>query len=113
MIKQTADMLVGTDWRRVDTFLFEFRPKTKLDLFDRPLLPEVGSVFIPDILYYEEDGKYQCQIWLKIEDFSEFTDDASEQLLSKLKPFIDQDYTGNDIWINPDYPDGYSANHTL
>ena len=92
--------LKETKWKRKDEFLWEYEGNNCYFELE------------PELLTYDENGKYVTKIWFKITGKA-FSDETREELFSYLKHFMDQDYNGPYYWINPDYPKGYWYNHTL
>jgi hypothetical protein len=100
-----------SDWSRKDLGYFEYKPKFRKN--ERGVyLPESWIVLYPDLLEYCEGSKWVRKIWLKSGD-KEVSPEALKALTDIFKPFQDQDYCGNDIWINPLQPEGYLSNHAL
>lgn len=110
MILDLEKMLRGSGWRHVDTYVFEFYndPKSNFGTV-RPRFE-----LIPDLLYYQEEGEDQCQIWFKVKPIGFVLSQLAQDTLFRIvKPFKDEDYTGRDKWISPHYPNGYWCNHAL
>lgn len=97
---------------------------------------KIGLVFYPELLSYSEEKEEATVPWICVRLELENTDPKIEGDLLKwitnrfseinYKPFYDEDsYRGNwrkeerrgwnkyKMYINPDYPEGYWANHTL
>jgi hypothetical protein len=97
-------------WVRKDIGYFEYKPNPNQK--GVKTLPDSWIVFYPDLLEYEENGKYILTTWFKSGDKS-LTKEGLESIEKAIKPFHDEDYSGNDIWIHPLYPKGYWQNHAL
>lgn len=112
LINKLEELLKNSNWKRRDTYYFEYKPNSKSGVTKNFNLPEAYISFSPEILYYQKKSENIAEIWLKSYEF-DLTEESEDELFNIVKPFRDQDYRGNKFWINPDYPNGYWCNHTL
>lgn len=98
-------------WNCVDEGYYEYGEHGKKDFSWLVLYPEILHY---DYNSYEEKGisRQRSVLWLRSGD-KEVTQEALDDLFKIVKPFKDEDYSGNDFWINPLVPDGWWCNHSL
>ena len=113
MYLKIEDMLETVGWERWDVGYFVYNRNTRLNNHGKRTLPESSIVLYPVLLSYWENGKSITKIWFKSKDSGQITDKARQKIFSAMKPFKDEDYRGDDFWINPEYSDGYWCNHAL
>ena len=111
-IKMT-ELLNKVGWERRDPGYFEFNRGSRQNNRGQMTLAEASIVLYPDLLSYHEDGKHITKLWFKSMDAGPITEKAKQAIFKVMKPFKDEDYAGNDFWVNPNYPDGYWTNHVL
>jgi hypothetical protein len=99
LLNRLEEKLEFSNWKRKDKYYWE---NGKSGYF----------AITPDLLEYEENGKFVTKIWFKIRERA-FSDESKKEFFDVIKPFKDEDYSGPYYWINPDYPKGYWYNHTL
>lgn len=98
-----ADGLIKAGWEREDTLYFEYLEEDQSLSY---------IIFGPQLLSYTEGSRWVSRVWFKSYD-KKLTEKAEKSIKDIFKPFHDEDYSGNDFWINPLYPDGYWSNHAL
>ena len=112
LVDKLQELLINTQWVRKDTYYFEYKPNSKPSVTKSFNLPEAYISFAPRILYFQKDNQNWAEIWLQNYEY-DLSDESLRELFNVVKPFRDQDYSGNKFYINPDYPNGYWCNHTL
>lgn len=105
LLNSLNELLKGTGWERRDTYYFEYLPNSSGNFKNLP-----DSCFSVDTVILSYGGKKE--IWLKIGSRS-FTFNGMQSLFSKIKTFKDEDYRGQNYFVNPDYPNGAWENHIL
>jgi len=113
MYQRMTNILKTVGWERKDLGYFEYNLNSKKNNNGIFNLPESSIVLFPVLLEYSKENKQIIEIWFKSENSCVITEKAKQEIFKVLKPFKDEDYIGDNFWINPDYPDGYWQNHVL